>query len=47
MSTVALIFMVTTYIVVIATTIYFFVRVLKTPPKPEEDSFSENDNDKR
>lgn len=47
MSTVALTFMVTTYIVVTVATIYFFVRVLKTPPKPEEDSFTDNDNEKR
>jgi hypothetical protein len=26
-------------------TLYFFFRVLTTPPKPEPDSFSENDAD--
>ena len=47
MSTTAFIFMVTTYSVVTLVTVYFFWRVLKTPPKKEPDSFSENDNDSR
>lgn len=47
MSTTALIFMVTTYSVVTFVTVYFFWKVLKTPPKDETDSFSENDNDPR
>lgn len=47
MSTIALTFMVTTYTVVTLATVYFFWKVLKTPPKPEEDSFSENDNEPR
>ncbi len=44
MSTTALIFMVTTYSVVTFVTVYFFWRVLKTPPKKEPDSYSENDD---
>ncbi len=43
MSTIALTFMVTTYTVVTVATIYFFVKVLKTPNKPEPDSFEDND----
>jgi len=32
---------------VLGATIYFFRKVLKTPVKPEPDSFSENDNEPR
>jgi len=45
MSTTALIFMVTTYVVVTAVTAFFFWKVLKTPPKGEPDSFTENDDE--
>ncbi len=44
MSTSALTMMLTTQIVVTAITIYFFYKVLKTPPRKEPDSFSDNDN---
>ena len=39
----ALILMVLTQLSVIAITGYFFYRVFTTPPRPEPDSFSEND----
>ena len=28
-------------------TIYFFIKVLKTPPKPEPDSYEDNDAEQR
>lgn len=43
MNSSALIMMLATEIVVTLVTIYFFVKVLKTPPKQEPDSFSENE----
>lgn len=47
MSTSALTMMLTTQIVVAAITIYFFYKVLKTPPRKEPDSFTDNDNKER
>ncbi len=47
MNTSALFMMLSTILIVTATTIYFFVKVLKTPAKPEPDSFSENDDRNR
>lgn len=47
MNSSALIMMLVTEIVVTVVTIYYFVKVLKTPPKPEPDSYSENDEEKR
>lgn len=47
MNTSALIMMLCTQITVVCITGYFFYRVLKTPPKPEPDSFSENDDEIR
>lgn len=44
MNTSALIMMVTTEIIITAITLYFFYRVLKTPPKPEPDSYEKNDD---
>lgn len=44
MNTTALIMMLATQGVVIAITGYFFYKVLTTPPKPEPDSYSENDD---
>lgn len=44
MNTSALIMMIATQGIVTIVTGYFFIRVLKTPPKPEPDSFSENDD---
>lgn len=43
MNTSALILMVVTQVSVICITGYFFYRVFTTPPRPEPDSFSEND----
>lgn len=43
MNSSALIMMLVTEIVVTGFTIYYFVKVLKTPPKEEPDSFTEND----
>ena len=43
MNTSALILMVVTQGSVICITGYFFYRVFTTPPRPEPDSFSEND----
>lgn len=45
MNTYALTVMLFTMISVTAVTIYFFVKVLSTPPKPEPDSFSENNDE--
>ena len=47
MNSAALTTMLLVQIPVIFITIYFFYRVLKTPPKPEPDSFDENDEVKR
>lgn len=47
MNSSALTMMLTTEIVVTVITIYYFIKILKTPPKQEPDSFSENDSEKR
>ncbi len=47
MNTSALILMLFTQLSVIAFTIYFFKKVLNTPPNPEPDSYSENDDEPR
>jgi hypothetical protein len=47
MNTSALLMMVITQLVVTGFTGYFFFRVLTGKPKPEPDSFSENDNEPR
>jgi len=47
MNTTALVMMLVTEITVTAITLYFFWKVLKTPPKSEPDSYSENDDEKR
>lgn len=44
MNTTALILMLTVQIAVTCITLYFFWKVLKTPPRPEPDSYDENDN---
>lgn len=44
MNTSALILMATVQLLVTIFTIYFFVKVLKTPPKAEPDSYDENDD---
>jgi hypothetical protein len=47
MNSTALTMMLLTEVSVICITAYFFYKVLKTPPKPEPDSYSENDDVKR
>ena len=47
MTTSALIMIILPQGTVLGATIYFFRKVLKTPAKPEPDSFSENDNEPR
>ncbi len=47
MNTSALIMMIATQVIVTFVTVYFFVRVLKTPPKPEPDSYEDNDDEVR
>jgi hypothetical protein len=44
MSTSALITMVVTEVAITVITGYFFWKVLKTPPKPEPDSYTNNDD---
>ena len=45
MNTEALIMMVAAEGIITAVTLYFFWKVLTTPPKSEPDSYSENDED--
>jgi len=47
MSTPAFITMIVTEVAITVITIYFFWKVLKTPPKPEPDSFKFNDDEER
>jgi hypothetical protein len=47
MNSSALIMMLVTEAIVTGFTIYYFVKVLKTPPKEEPDSYTENDDEKR
>jgi hypothetical protein len=47
MNTSALILMVSTMSIVTTITAYFFIRVLRTPPRPEPDSFENNDDEPR
>ncbi len=47
MSAIALFMMISTISVITIVTGYFFWKVLKTPPKEEPDSYSENDDEKR
>ena len=47
MSSIALTMMISTVTIVALITVYFFWKVLKTPPREEPDSFSENDDEKR
>lgn len=44
MKTEALIMLISAQAVVIAFTVYFFYKVLTSPPKSEPDSYSENDD---
>lgn len=43
MNSEALILLLVTQIMVTCVTCYFFYRVLTTPPRPEPDSYSDND----
>lgn len=45
MNTSAFFTMIITEVIITAATIYFFYRVLMIKPKPEQDSFSENDEE--
>jgi hypothetical protein len=47
MTTSALIMIILTQGTVLGATIYFFRKVLRTPPKQEPDSYSENDDQPR
>jgi hypothetical protein len=47
MNTSALVLMICTMSVVSYATVVLFMKVLKTPPRPEPDSFDENNNDPR
>jgi heme/copper-type cytochrome/quinol oxidase subunit 2 len=47
MTTGAFILMVTVQLTVTIITAYFFWKVLKSPLKPEPDSYEDNDNDPR
>ncbi len=46
MNSTALTMMLVTEITVTAITLYFFWKVLKTPPKQEPDSYSDKDDEK-
>ncbi|WP_170871859.1 hypothetical protein [Pontibacter indicus] len=45
MNTSALVVMLSTMLLVTGATIYFFIRVLNAPPKPEPDSYLDNDDE--
>ena len=47
MNSSALAMMLITEITIASITFYFFYKVLRTPPKPEPDSFTENDEEPR
>lgn len=47
MSTIALVMMISTITVVTVITASFFIKVLRTPPRPEPDSYEENDDEPR
>tara|TARA_B100000678_G_scaffold290394_1_gene303240 strand:+ start:3430 stop:3600 length:171 start_codon:yes stop_codon:yes gene_type:complete len=47
MNSSALILMVLVQLTVTVFTVYFFMKVLRTPPRPEPDSFDENDKEPR
>jgi hypothetical protein len=47
MTTSAIIMMIGVQMTVACITAYFFWKVLKTPPRPEPDSYAENDDDPR
>ncbi|MBI4811323.1 MAG: hypothetical protein HY800_07790 [Ignavibacteriales bacterium] len=47
MSTTALVMMLSAWTVIAFFTIRFFIKVLRTPQKPEPDSYGDNDDVKR
>jgi hypothetical protein len=47
MNTSAIILMVSVQLTVICCVGYFYFKVLTTPPRPEPDSYAENDEDPR
>lgn len=47
MNTTALVIMIGTMLLVAIMNGYFFIKVLKTPPKAEPDSYDENDDEPR
>ncbi len=47
MNTPAFVMMITVELVITFLTVWFFYKVLTIKPKPEPDSFSENDDDPR
>jgi len=47
MKTAALITMIMSQGIIISFAVYFFYKVLTTPPKAEPDSYSENDDEPR
>lgn len=47
MTTSALIMMILVQLTVTVITAYFFYKVLTIPPKPEPDSFAENDDEEK
>ena len=47
MNSTALIFMIVAEVVITVITLYFFLKVLFTKPKPEPDSYTDNDEVER
>lgn len=47
MSTTALILMISVETVITAITVYYFIKILRTKPKPEPDSYLDNDDQPR
>lgn len=47
MSTSALITMISAWIIILFFMLKFFIKVIKTPPKPEPDSYGNNNDVKR
>lgn len=47
MNPIALVLMISTMTLVTVITGYFFIRVLRTPPRPEPDSYADNDDEER
>jgi len=44
MNTIALVLMITVETAITAITVYYFIKILRTKPKPEPDSFLDNDD---